>query len=289
DSDLNGSVAPDTFGLSEIDEDSYPLLMAWQAGMGGDVAFYRAHLRPDADFIVNHGPNYGVERWEEHPGYSPSTIAAEIAGLVAAAHLARAVGDTARAKLYLATADDFQRHVKKWTVTTTGPYAPRYFIRLSPKGRPNTAETYDLGNGSRNNVDQRSVIDAGFLELTRLGELSARDPDVLASLRVVDSVLERRTGSGPGWHRYGIKASGSTDGYGDCYKPDPTDCAPTGKPWFTNAVGSGHLWPLLDGERAEQELQTGHYGTASALAVSLQRMTSGLGYVPEQVWEDPNT
>ena len=33
-------------------------------------------------------PNYGVERWEEHPGYSPSTIAAEIAGLVAAGHLA---------------------------------------------------------------------------------------------------------------------------------------------------------------------------------------------------------
>ncbi len=289
DSELNGSVAPDTFGLSEIDEDAYPLLMAWQAGLAGNAAFYREHLRPDADFIVNHGPNYGVERWEEHPGYSPSTIAAEIAGLAAAAHLARAAGDTARANLYFATADDYQRHVKKWTVTTTGPYAPRYFIRLSPKGEPNTSETYDLGNGSRSNVDQRSVIDAGFLELTRLGELSARDRDVLSSLRVVDSVLESRTASGPGWHRYGIKASGSTDGYGDCYKPDPTNCGPTGKPWFTNAVGSGHLWPLLDGERAEQDLQAGHYSAAAALAVSLQRMTWGLGYVPEQVWEDPTT
>ncbi|MBV8217327.1 MAG: hypothetical protein JO325_02595, partial [Solirubrobacterales bacterium] len=288
DSELDGSVAPDTFGLSEIDEDAYPLLMAWEAGLAGDVSFYRDHIRPAADFIVDHGPNYGVERWEEHPGYSPSTIAAEIAGLVAAGQLAAAGGDTARANLYLATADDYQRNVKNWTVTTTGPYAPRYFIRLSPTGDPNGAETYNLGNGSLNDVDQRSVIDAGFLELTRLGELSPHDPDVQASLPVVDSVLESHTASGPGWHRYGIKASGATDGYGDCYEPDPTNCAPTGEPWYTHAVGSGHLWPLLDGERAEQDLQAGDYPAAAGLAVSLQRMTWGLGYVPEQAWEDPD-
>ncbi len=288
DSELDGSVAPDTFGLSEIDEDSYPLLMAWEAGLAGNMAFYQQHIRPAADFIVDHGPNYGVERWEEHPGYSPSTLAAEIAGLVAASHLAAAAGDTARAHLYIATADDYQRNVKKWTVTTTGPYAPRYFIRLSPTGDPNTAETYALGNGSVASVDQRRVIDAGFLELTRLGELSATDPDVQASLRVVDSVLERQTASGPGWHRYGIKAAGSTDGYGDCYEPDPTDCSPTGAPWFPKGVGSGHLWPLLDGERAEQDLQTGDAPDPTHLAVTLQRMTWGLGYVPEQVWEDPD-
>ncbi|MBV9832348.1 MAG: hypothetical protein JOZ82_12205, partial [Marmoricola sp.] len=288
DSELDGSVAPDTFGLSEIDEDAYPLLMAWEAGLAGNASFYRDHIRPAADFIVDHGPNYGVERWEEHPGYSPSTIAAEIAGLVAAGHLASAAGDTARADLYFATADDYQRNVKGWTVTTTGPYAPRYFIRLSPTGDPNAAETYNLGNGSLPNIDQRLVIDAGFLELTRLGELSAHDADVQASLSVVDSVLESHTASGPGWHRYGIKASGATDGYGDCYEPDPTNCSPTGEPWFTHAVGSGHLWPLLDGERAEQALQAGDYPAAASLAATLQRMTWGLGYVPEQAWEDPN-
>ncbi len=288
DSELDGSVAPDTFGLSEIDEDAYPLLMAWEAGLAGNVSFYRQHIRPAADFIVDHGPNYGVERWEEHPGYSPSTLAAEIAGLVAASHLAAAAGDAGRAHLYLATADDYQRNVKKWTVTTTGPYAPRYFIRLSPTGDPNAAETYPLGNGSIASVDQRQVIDAGFLELTRLGELPATDPDVQASLGVVDSVLERPTASGPGWHRYGIKATGSTDGYGDCYVPDPTNCSPTGAPWFPKAVGSGHLWPLLDGERAEQDLQTSATADSAGLAVTLQRMTWGLGYVPEQVWEDPN-
>jgi glucoamylase len=288
-SELDGSVAPDTFGLSEIDQDAYPLLMAWEAGLAGDMSLYRDHIRAAADFIVDHGPNFGVERWEEHPGYSPSTLAAEIAGLVAAGHLAAAAGDSARAHIYFATADDYLRNVKTWTVTTTGPYAPRYFIRLSPTGDPNAAETYNLGNGSQDNVDQRSVIDAGFLELTRMGELSASDPDIRASLRVVDSVLKSQTASGPGWHRYGIKANGSSDGYGDCYVPDPTTCSPTGEPWFTHAVGSGHLWPLLDGERAEQDIQTGATPAATALAATFQHMTWGLGYVPEQVWEDPNT
>jgi GH15 family glucan-1,4-alpha-glucosidase len=70
-------------------------------------------------------------------GYSPSTIAAEIAGLVAASRLALAAGDPARAALYLATADDYQRNVKAWTVTSTGPYGTgRYFIRLAVTGHP---------------------------------------------------------------------------------------------------------------------------------------------------------
>jgi GH15 family glucan-1,4-alpha-glucosidase len=289
DSELDGAVAPDTFGLSEIDEVAYPLLMAQEAGLAGNTAFYQDHVRPAADYIIDHGPSTGAERWEEHPGYSPATIASEIAGLVAAGQLAQAAGDTARAHLYLATADDYQRNVKAWTVTTSGPDGPRYFIRESVSGNPNTNQTYNLGNGSVNNVDQRSIIDAGFLELTRMGELSATDPDVKASLKVVDSVLESQTRSGPGWHRYGIKANGSSDGYGDCYVPDPTSCSPTGEGWFPNAVGSGHLWPLLDGERAEQDLQAGQTSAASGLAATFQRMTWGLGYVPEQVWEDPNT
>ena len=131
------------------------------------------------------------------------------------------------------------------------------------------------------------MIDAGFLELTRLGELPATDPDVQASLKVTDSVIESQTASGPGWHRYGIKATGSTDGYGDCYVPDPANCSPSGAPWFPTATGSGHPWPLLDGERAEQDLQTGDTADAVGFLQTMQDMTSGLGLVPEQAWEDP--
>jgi glucan 1,4-alpha-glucosidase len=289
DSLVDGAVAPDTLGLTEIDEDAYPLLMAWEVGFAGDVQLYQDHIRPDADFIVDHGPAYGVERWEEHAGYSPSTVAAEIAGLVAASQLAQAAGDASDAALYMATADDYQRNVKNWTVTSTGPDAKgSYFIRLSPTGDPNAAETYNLGNGSLSRVDQRSVIDAGFLELTRLGELPANDPDVLRSLGVVDSVLLSPTPSGPGWHRYGVADDGSTDGYGDCYEPGPTECSPNGAPWYGKFVGSGHTWPLLSGERAEQDLQTGDISDAVSLLESMQAMSSGLGLVPEQVWDDPD-
>ena len=70
--------------------------------------------------------------------------------------------------------------------------------------------------------------------------------------------------------------------------PDPTSCSPTGKPWFTHAVRLGPPVAAADGERAEQDLQSGDRAAASRLAVTLQRMTWGLGYVPEQVWEDPN-
>ena len=165
---------------------------------------------------------------------------------------------------------------------------------MSPTGNPDTRETYDLGNGSLSNVDQRDVLDAGFLELTRLGELPAGNPVVQESLAVVDSALESQTASGPGWHRYGVKAGllgqapGSTDGYGDCYVPDPTSCSPTGAPWYPAATGSGHPWPLLDGERAEQDLRSGDVTAATSLAVATQQMSPGLGLVPEQAWEDPD-
>ena len=52
------------------------------------------HIKPAADFILRHGPATGQERWEEKSGYSPSTIAAEIAGLVCAAQIARLNGDS---------------------------------------------------------------------------------------------------------------------------------------------------------------------------------------------------
>ena len=177
---LNGKAAPDTGG-TQLDEAAYPILMAYLAGLGGDAALWKDHIEPAADFLVAHGPSFGVERWEEQTGYSPSTIAAEIAGLTAASAIAASHGDAARARLYQATADDFQRNIKAWTVTTTGPDGPRYFIRLSKTGDPNAAISYSLGNGGPT-LDQRAVIDGGFQELVRLGELPVSDPDVQASL-----------------------------------------------------------------------------------------------------------
>src|SRR4029434_1961244 len=128
---------------------------------------------------------------EEQGGFSPSTIAAEIAGLIAAADIATRNGDPAAARVWRGVADDFQRSVKGWTVTTNGPKSPDpYFIRLSKTGDPNAAITYNVGNGGPTR-DQREVIAAGFLELPRLGMFSPSDPDVLRSLPVVDATIKR--------------------------------------------------------------------------------------------------
>jgi glucoamylase len=284
---LNGKTAPDTGG-TQLDEAAYPILMAYLAGLGGDAALWKGHIEPAADFLVAHGPSAGVERWEEQSGYSPSTIAAEIAGLTAASAIAASHGDAVRARLYQATADDFQRNIKSWTVTTTGPDAPRYFIRLSKTGDPNAAISYSLGNGGPT-LDQRAVVDGGFQELVRLGELPVSDPDVRASLAVLDKQIAVSTPSGTGYYRYGNDAAkGSADGYGDCYEPSQTSCMTTGAPWPPTGTGTGHLWPNLSGERAESDLAAGSAGTAQSLLQAMINFSSGVGLVPEQAWENPD-
>ncbi len=284
---LNGEAAPDTGGL-QLDEVAYPILMDLQAGLAGDSTLWASHVRTAADFLVAHGPSDGNERWEEQSGYSPSTIAAEIAGLTAAAVIAADHHDQARARLYQATADYFQRSITSWAVTTTGPDAPRYFIRLSKTGDPNAAISYSLGNGGPT-VDQRSVIDGGFQELVRLGELPVSDPDVQASLGVLDKQISVSTPSGTGYYRYGTSAAdGSADGYGDCYQPSQTSCTTPGAPWPPTDTGTGHLWPVLSGERAESDIAAGQSPPAAALLNAMLNFSSGVGLVPEQAWEDPD-
>ena len=268
---VNGKTAPDSFN-TQLDETAYPLLMADQLHLT-DHDLYVHHIKPAANFVAAHGPKFGVERWEEQDGYSPSTIAAEIAGLVSAADLADANNDPASAAIWRGTADDFQRSIKGWTVTTTGPFAPRYFIRLSKTGDPNAAIFYNVGNGGPT-LDQRQVIDQGFLELSRLGELPQGDPDILASLGVVDSQIRSSTAAGDGFHRY------NGDGYGDR--------SSDGRPWAPSGEGTGHLWPALTAERAEQQLQTGDSGGAAAFLDGMARMGSGVGLIPEQNWESPD-
>ncbi|HWE61432.1 MAG TPA: glucodextranase DOMON-like domain-containing protein [Chloroflexota bacterium] len=267
----NGQPAPDSFN-TQLDECSYPIIMAYQLGMTGASLY--PHIKRAADFVVSHGPSFGPERWEEQSGYSPSTIAAEVAGLVAAADIADRNGDHASAQVYRATADEFQRSVKGWTVTTNGPLATHpYFIRLSKTGDPNAAITYGLGNGGPT-LDQRTVIDQGFLELVRLGLFPANDLDVVASLSVVDATIKTVTASGPGWHRY------NGDGYGD----GATD----GHPWAPSGVGTGHVWPVLTGERGEYSLTAGNIGTALSLLNTMRLFGGGVGLIPEQDWELPN-
>jgi glucoamylase len=268
---LNGKLAPDS-GNVQLDEAAYPLVMAYQLGMT-DADLYQNHIKPAANFISAHGPAFGVERWEEQSGYSPSTISAEIAGLVAAASIARVNHDLQSAQIWLGVADDWQRSIERYALTSSGPLANHpYYIRLSKTGDPNAAISYNLGNGGPT-LDQRAVIDAGFLELVRLGLKAPTDPAIAESLAVVDATIETDTPGGPGYHRY------NGDGYGDN--------SVTGQPWATTNTGTGHVWPVLDGERGEYALATGNLQQALRLLSSMQHLSSGVGLIPEQDWELP--
>ena len=253
------------WGSLQLDEVAFPIVLADQLGRTDRWA----DVKRAADFLVGRGPATPQERWEEESGYSPSTIAAEIAGLVAAADLAKQARDDASVTLYLATADRWRSQVKDQTFTTTGPLGDgRYFERIDDNGNPNDGHPLDLNNGGGTH-DERSIVDAGFLDLVRLGVFGADDPDVLASLPEIDSTLRVETPEGPMWYRY------NHDGYGEKADGSPYD-----------GMGVGRLWPLLSGERGEYALAA---GASRADAMSYLRTMAGAandGYmIPEQVWD----
>src|SRR4051812_2031677 len=266
----NGKQAPDSFN-TQLDECAYPLVMALAVGLTSK-SYYDDHIKPAANFVATHGPNFGPERWEEQDGFSPSTISAEIAGLLAAAEIADRNHDADSAAVWRGVADEFQRNLKTWTLNTNRRAAP-YFIRLSKTGDPNAAISYNVGNGGPT-LDQRDVIDQGFLEFARLGLLRKDDADIVRSLAVVDSTIRKTTDSGDGFLRY------NGDGYGDR--------SSDGRPWAPSNQGTGHVWPVLAGERGQWELDNGDVSAAVKRLKAMQAMGGGVGLIPEQAWDAPD-
>ena len=254
------------FGSLQLDEVAYPLVLAHQLGRT-DASTWTAHVKPAAEFLLTHGPATPQERWEEEEGLSPSTMAAEIAGLVCAAAIAEQNGDAAAASRYRAAADRWAADVDRFTVTTNGPWGPPpYFLRVSMNGKPDSGERVEINNGS-GSWDERATVDAGFLELVRLGIRRFDDPRIQASLRVVDHVIRVETPNGPGWYRY------NEDGYGE---------EPDGDGW-TGTGGVGRLWPLLTGERGEYEIAAGR--DARPMLEALRKFANAGRMLPEQVWD----
>jgi glucoamylase len=275
----------------QLDEVAFPIVLAWQLGKN-DGATYRDHIKKAADYIVANGPATPQERWENQGGYSPATIASEIAGLVCAADIARANGDRSSANRYLRVADDWQRNVESWTVTTNGPLASHpYYLRITKDGNPNAGTTYNIGDSGPNNVDQRRVTDTSYLELVRLGVKPANDPNIVQTLDVVDSTeildyqkvgLKVDTPNGTFWHRFNF------DGYGETRTGEPWDIGFTPCDITTclqTQATLGRAWPIFAGERGEYELAAGRSGAAGRLS-SIAK-TGNAGYMlPEQVWDE---
>ena len=266
----------------QLDEVAFPVLLAWR--------LYRLNLLTEFNprvlvnrairFLLDSGPVTGEERWEEASGYSPSTLAAIIAGFICAASFARAEGEDQTAVFLESYADFLRAHLEDWTVTTEGSLLPgvsRYFVRLNPI-KPGQAADWCSVNKAEFKLTSRppdapqsfpakDVIDAGFLQLVRYGILRADDPLIVQSLRVVDATLKVETPLGPCWHRY------NHDGYGQ--KPD-------GEPYRN--WGKGRAWPLLAGERAHYELAAGR--DCDCLLQAMEHFSNGTCLLPEQIWDE---
>ena len=255
----------------QMDEQALPIVLAWQLERF-DAATWRK-LRRTAEFIVRHGPGTEQDRWENQSGYSPGTIAAQVAGLVCAADIARRNGAQADAARYERVADRWAGAVERWTATSNGPYSDApYYLRLTKDRRPDRGTRYSVGDGGPKRADQRRVVDPSFLELVRLGVKRFDDPVVLTTIAVVDERLRRTTPNGPFWHRYVY------DGYGE---------RSTGANWRITPEGSrqtfGRLWPIFAGERGEYELLAGR--PADSHLKSIADAGNGGGMIPEQVWD----
>jgi glucoamylase len=260
----------------QLDEVAFPVVLAWWLGRTSATDW--PHVRGAADFIVANGPKTQQERWENQEGWSPNTIATEIAGLVCAADVARRNGDPARAQAYEATADEWQRSVESWTATSTGPYSPTpYYLRITKDADPNAATTYSLGDNFPRPVDQREIVDNSFLGLVLFGAKRWDDPVVLNSLKVGDETsaepLRVETENGPVWHRFTFDGYGETADGGD-WNIFPTAARQT----------FGRAWPLLTGERGEYEL-IAHRDASDYLRTMARTGNDGL-MLPEQVWDN---
>ncbi|HEX3727436.1 MAG TPA: glycoside hydrolase family 15 protein, partial [Pirellulales bacterium] len=268
----------------QLDEVAFPITLAWRlwkANALGEMDIL-PFVERAAGFLIRHAPVTHQERWEENAGYSPSTLAAVVTGLICAAEILRDRNTDGLADFLEEFADWIEGHLENWTVTNDGVLLPgvkRHYMRIRP---PETGEAYacescgkekiHINNrppGTRDTFEAREIIDAGFLELVRYGVRRADDPLMIDSLKVVDAVLKRGLPQGPGWLRY------NWDGYGD--RPD-------GGPF--QGWGQGRVWPLLTGERAHYELAAGR--DIAPLIKTYERFATSGQMMPEQVWDEAN-
>lgn len=263
----------------QLDEVSFPIVLAWRMHAAGAMGEFNPieMVAAACGFLIREGPTTAQERWEENGGFSPSTLAINIAALVCAGELFDAAGQHDNATFVCEYADFLEQHVEGWTATTIGsllPGVPRHYVRINPNvdghEDPNVGDVV-LANQPPEGpyaYPARDIVDPGFLELVRYGVRDPHDPVIVDSLKVVDAVL-RVEAPLPCWRRY------NHDGYGQ--RADGTSFS---------GWGVGRPWPLLTGERGHYELAAGH--DAVPYLRALETFAVGIGLIPEQIWDQPN-
>lgn len=268
----------------QLDEAALPILLV-------DLLFRRGALTdPDqtrlwpmiskaAGYVARNGPVTQEDRWEEDAGYSPFTLAAEIAGLLAAADLADRNHEAEKAAYLRETADLWNANIERWIYVRNTDDCRQlgvegYYVRLAP---PDTAEAGSPKLGfvpiknrppEQTMVPAAEVVSPDALALVRFGLRAPDDPRILNTVRVIDALLKVDLPQGPCWYRY------NQDGYGEHEDGRGFD-----------GTGIGRAWPLLVGERAHYELAAGRRDEAEKLLTAMEAFSANSGLLPEQVWD----
>lgn len=263
----------------QMDECAFPILLAdllhrKEVLDGTALGRYRTMIRRAAGYIVANGPASRQDRWEEDGGYSPFTLAVEIAALLAAADL---LDDATAATHLRETADCWNEQIENWTYVRDPDPAlgvAGYYVRM---GNDVATDVADAGSGVtviRNQVlgksalPTRQVLSPDALALVRFGLRGADDPRILDTVTMLDATLKVELPQGPLWYRY------TGDGYGEHESGEAFD-----------GTGQGRAWPLLAGERAHYELAGGRVENAQSLLRTLEASASVEGLLPEQSWD----
>ena len=254
----------------QMDETALPILLVDLAARHGVIdASWRESLWPmvrrAAAFLARNGPVSPQDRWEEEPGYSPFTIATEIAALLVAADLADAASNKTAADYLRETADAWNASIERWLYFSGTELARQhgvdgYYVRVAVPDRADAASPCHGFVPIKNRPPDQAVGPAALmvsldaLAFVRFGLRAADDPRIVNTVKVVDATLKVETPRGPVWHRY------QGDGYGEHADGGPFD-----------GTGVGRAWPLLTGERAHYELAAGRRTSRSSLRMRWRR------------------
>ena len=236
-------------------------------------------VKKAAGYLARNGPVSPQDRWEEDPGYSPFTVGAEIAALLAAADLADLNHEASIATYLREIADVWNTSIERWMYVSGTDWCRKfnvkgYYVRIAPmetgEGVSRFQKNVHVKNVSAAEDTRRAshLVSPDALALVRFGLRAADDPRIRDTAKVIDALLKVETPSGPAWHRY------NDDGYGEHEDGSPFD-----------GTGIGRGWPLLTGERAHYELAAGRVENAKRLLAALESFANEGGLISEQVWD----
>jgi glucoamylase len=271
----------------QMDETALPVLLvdlAWREGAivdEQDLGGFWLMVREAARYIIRNGPATQEGRWEENAGYTPFTLAAEIAALLVAAEFADRHDEPNLARFLRETADHWNASIEEWIFAEGTEMARQlsvdgYYVRVAEPSadmsdRPWRGSIQIRNRAALTILRDDEVVSPDALALVRFGLRAADDPRIASTVRVIDASLKFETPLGPAWRRY------NNDGYGEHEDGSPFDGAGIGRPW-----------PLLTGERGHFELAAGRHHEAAHLLAAMGRFASEGGLIPEQVWDMPD-